>query len=164
MNANVRPWLWIGGAVVVLFFFSRRADAAGGTMPRADIDVDGSDVDATTAIQRFAEAIANAEGYGRAGAIPTRANNPGDLIIPGWTGEKLGAEGISVFATPSEGWRRLRNQLILIRDGKSRVYSPSLTIAQMGAKWAPAEGAIWATNVARGLNVSTSTVLSEVLS
>ena len=136
----------------------------GGLMRRTDVNVDGNDVDATPAIQRFAEAVAYAEGYGQVGAIPTRANNPGDLSIPGWTGDTLGDDQISVFDTPSEGWRRLRHQLILIRDGHSQIYDPSWTIAQMAEHYAPRDPVAWSINVAQKLNVTTDVPVSRLLS
>jgi hypothetical protein len=99
------------------------------------------------AIKRLASAIAFAEGFGIPGAIPTRANNPGDLVIPGWTGGQLGAEKISVFESPAEGWNRLYRQLWLIQSGKSSVYTVNMTIAQMAARWTATEPNHWASNV-----------------
>lgn len=114
-------------------------------------------------MQRFAEAIARAEGFGIPGAIPTLANNPGDLVIPGWTGEKLGSEGISVFSSGEEGWQRLYNQLNLIVTGRSRVYNLDMTILQMGARYAPKDATNWARNVARFLQLSEYSSLREAL-
>jgi hypothetical protein len=122
----------------------------------------------TPHIHRFALAIATAEGYYVANSIPRRANNPGNLIIPGWTGPKIGSEGNSVFPSVEEGWRRLYKQLALIRDGRSRVYNVNMTIAQMGNKWAPGGAAnipgAWAQNVARMLEVQPTTQLRFLLS
>lgn len=114
-------------------------------------------------IQQFAQAIANAEGFFRPGSIPQRANNPGDLKVSGWTGPTLGAEGIPCFDSPDEGWSRLYRQLQLIVDGRSHVYSLSMTIDQMGAKWTDTQPSSWASNVAAFLGVPTSTPLSQVL-
>lgn len=122
-------------------------------------------------IRWFADAIAVAgEGYGIAGAIPTRANNPGDLVIPNWTGNTLGAAKISVFSSPAEGWRRLYKQLQLIVDGQSRVYTPAMTIAEMAKRWTTTEPDAWARNVVNRLqskwaygNVTIDTVIGELL-
>lgn len=119
-------------------------------------------------VRDLANAIARAEGFGVAGAIPTRAHNPGDLVIPGWTGAKLGAEGISVFVSDAEGWARLLRQIQLIVDGKSRVYSLEMTLSEFAAKWTATEPGAWAQNVIRALvtmghAVSAHTTLDEVL-
>ena len=115
----------------------------------------------------FARAVATAEGFYVPTSLPRRANNPGNLVIPGWTGPTLGAERISVFPTVEEGWNRLYRQLNLIVTGKSRVYWLDMTITEMGAKWAPAGPMnvpnAWATNVARMLEVPTNTPLRKVL-
>lgn len=100
-------------------------------------------------VRHLADAIAYAEGFGRPGAIPTRANNPGDLVIPGWTGESLGAQQISVFPTIEEGWRRLYRQLDLILNGQSHVYTRGAdeTIHSIATRWTLTESHIWASNV-----------------
>lgn len=99
----------------------------------------------------LAEAIAHAEGFGVPGAIPTRAHNPGDLVIPAWPGPSLGAEGISVFDSDGEGWLRLYRQLELIRAGRSRVYTLGMSIRDMAAKWTRTQPDDWARNVAAAL-------------
>ena len=62
----------------------------------------------------FIEAIAKEEGYGIAGDIPTRDNNPGDLCAGGFA-TAHGATGVdpkngrfAVFATPEIGFQALR--------------------------------------------------------
>jgi hypothetical protein len=114
------------------------------------------------AIDFLSVAIAGAEGFGKAGTIPTRANNPGDLVIPNWQGSKLGSEGISVFASPLEGWNRLKFQLYLIGSEQSHVYNLDMTIADMAAKWTRTDPGIWATNVARSIPTQTDTTLRQL--
>lgn len=118
-------------------------------------------------VQALARAIATAEGFFVPGSIPARAHNPGNLVIPGWTGPTLGAERISVFDSDDEGWSRLYRQIGLIVSGQSRVYTLDMTIAQMGNAWAPGGNAnipgAWATNVARVLGVPVSTTLRAIL-
>lgn len=123
-----------------------------------------------TGVRKMARAIAKAEGFGKIGAIPTRAHNPGDLVIPGWKGDKLGAEGISVFADDEAGWRALAKQIQLIADGKSHVYTPTMSILEMAKKWTATEQIIWAENVAAHLrnfegmpNVVSSTIIRTIL-
>lgn len=122
----------------------------------------------TNGVQAFALAIANAEGFGIAGAIPTRANNPGDLVIPGWPGQRIGAEGISVFIDVETGWSRLYDQLQRIADGRSTVYYSLMTIGEMGDKWTSTDSGDWSRNVAafltsRGFPATIDTTLGEIL-
>lgn len=110
----------------------------------------------------FARAIAKAEGYGQPGAIPTVANNPGDLKIPGWSGQTLGS-GISVFTTRNDGWDRLYRQLELIVAGLSTQYTLNDTITSMARKWTATDPTTWALIVSSTLGVSSDTPLSQVL-
>lgn len=116
----------------------------------------------------LAQAIAHAEGFGVAGAIPTLAHNPGDLVMPNWKGPKMGAEGISVFPDDGTGWAALEHQLTLIRTRQSHVYVPSMTIQDMAQKWTATQQLEWANNVAdflraNGRTASIDTPLSAVL-
>jgi hypothetical protein len=152
--------------LVILFAFTESASAQ-------EFDTGDSAVtyDFSGRIKSFAKAIASAEGYGLPNAIPTLANNPGDLVIPGWQGAKLGSEGISVLDAdslgdplpPNGGWYRLLRQLQFIVDGTSRVYSLDMTIADMAAKWTATEPAAWASNVAFYLGVMPDTDLRSLL-
>lgn len=142
------PAVLIGVAVIVVLLLAGRV-RAGALRPPAPSD----------AIGRFADAIADAEGFGVAGAVPTRANNPGDLALGGNT---IGA-GITVFPTLEDGWNALYNQLVLIRDRRSSRYTPEMTIADMGARYAPGDAYTWASNVARGLGVPASTQIGSLL-
>jgi hypothetical protein len=102
-------------------------------------------------VRDLARAIANAEGWGLPGTIPTRANNPGDLVLPNWNGPVLGAERIAVFSSEQEGWLRLYHQLQLIASGRSKVYTLGMTIREMGARWTATQPNEWALNVAAWL-------------
>jgi len=119
-------------------------------------------VNYSDSVTTFARAIAYAEGYGIPGAIPTVANNPGDLVIPGWS-PTMGSAGIAVFDSPDYGWSRLYRQIALIVAGQSRHYNMGMTLAQMGRIYAGGDDN-WARNVAANLGVSTSTTLGQVLS
>ena len=116
----------------------------------------------------LALAIAHAEGFGTAGAVPTRAHNPGDLKIPGWTGPVTGTEGISVFENDATGWAALEHELALIKAGKSHVYTLGMTIAEMAHHWTDTQTDNWATNVcdaltAAGRPATLTTLLRDVL-
>jgi len=113
-------------------------------------------------IDEFARAIAFAEGYGTPGAIPTVANNPGDLVIPGWT-PTLGSAGIAVFDSAEYGWSRLKRQIALIVSGQSNYYRMGMSLAEMGQTYAGGDPN-WARNVAGYLGVPTSTTIQQVLS
>lgn len=107
----------------------------------------------------LAQAIANAEGYGQPGAIPTQTNNPGDLKI-GDVGNGT-INGITVFGSQQSGMDALNNQINLMTSGKSSVYTPNETLSQIGDTWSGGDPN-WAKNVASSLGVSTSTPLSNV--
>jgi hypothetical protein len=154
----------VGGAALLL---ARRVDAAGDQGAGLDLMTTLGLGTVTPKIAAMARAIATAEGFYVPDSIPRRANNPGNLVLPNWTGPTLGAERISVFPSVEEGWSRLHRQLALIVTGQSRVYKLDMTIADMGNKWAPG-GAVniagaWASNVARMLEVPPTATLRSVL-
>jgi hypothetical protein len=122
----------------------------------------------TPQMQLLAHAIAFAEGFGLPGTVPTRANNPGDLKVPGWKGPVTGDEGISVLPTEADGWGVLYRQLQLIASEKSRVYDLDMTLEQMAAKWTDTARGPWGQNVCtylqrRGLPASFGTTIRDVL-
>src|SRR4051812_12849473 len=95
----------------------------------------------------LANAIAHAEGFGLPNAIPTRAHNPGDLVLGDKGYGTLGSEDITVFADDKTGWAALEHQLDVIREHKSHVYTPSMSILQMAQKWTNTQQVEWAQNV-----------------
>lgn len=123
-------------------------------------NANASAADRSASFTAFAESIATAEGFGRAGAVPTLRNNPGDLV---------GSDGrIRTFATVDDGWRALYHQLDLMRDGESSYYDPTNSIATVATVWTATEQASWARNVvaamqARGFSVTAQSTLLEVL-
>lgn len=144
-----RNW-WLLGAIGAGVVLMSRSLGATQTVtlnfdPATDDEVDT--VVTTGGILTMAQAIAHAEGFYVPGTVPNRANNPGDLKVPGWTGPVTGAEGISVFPSADEGWRRLYFQLDLIRTGRSRVYSPNMTLGAMAARWTDTQQSAWLNNV-----------------
>lgn len=115
-------------------------------------------------IHKFAAAIAAAEGYGVVGAVPTRANNPGDLTDDGDVGHgfiqtsgPMGAK-ITVYGSITDGWNALYKKLRRMFDGASHVYTLDMTIMEMGIKYAGS--AEWAANVARKMGTDTRTTLA----
>lgn len=152
-------------ASVVAYWFLTRIQTAFDAQGNDDANMTYRD-----SIRWFGEAISYAEGFPVAGSIPQRANNPGDLVIPNWGGQTLGAERISVFSSPAEGWRRLYAQLQLIVNGGSHVYTLNMTIREMAHKWTRTQPDQWAQNVANRLqsrwaygDVTPDTVIGEIL-
>jgi hypothetical protein len=106
--------------------------------------------------KRLAEAIAAAEGFGVAGAIPTVNHNPGDLKVPG---SKM-VNGHTFFETDADGWNALYRQIGLWRSGKSRVMGPDWMFAQVAQKYAE-DWQPWLENVTRILGVTPKTTLRQ---
>jgi len=78
------------------------------------------------------EAIARFEGWGKEGTIPTRDNNPGDIVAGTFT-EAHGASGhagrFATFPTPEAGFAALRSLLCAHYSG--------MTLAAALTKYAP---------------------------
>lgn len=110
----------------------------------------------------FAQAIARQEGFGVPGARPTRNNNPGNLTGTMWSG-RVDDGGFAVFATAADGWDALFRQLQTIANGRSRVYSPDMTIATMATLYSPKpDPTTWAANVAAFAGFTPDTTLTTV--
>jgi hypothetical protein len=111
-------------------------------------------------IAALANAIARAEGFGVAGAVPTRANNPGDLAVGDIGHGVANSAGVTIFGSASDGWAALYNQLLSIFGETSHVYSPAMTFSEMADKWTGGDNAAaWAANVADALGVTPDTTL-----
>lgn len=111
-------------------------------------------------LRRFAEAIAKAEGFGPAGNLATRANNPGNLKA----GDKgLGLiAGKTVFGTVADGWAALTRQINLMVTGASAFYKPDMTIREIAVIYTGGDKPdAWTSIVARQLGVTPDTTLRE---
>lgn len=119
-------------------------------------------------IQRFAEAIAAAEGFFVPGSRPARNHNPGNLTldIGGNSAVPIGNDGrFVVYASDHDGWEDLRAQINLALSGGSSIYTPDMSVLEFAKHWTPDPAGApltWATNVASKLGVSISTPISEV--
>jgi hypothetical protein len=109
----------------------------------------------TSQVQTISDAIAKAEGYGVANAIPTIRNNPGDL--------EDASGNIITFPTPQAGMQALNNQVNLMISGQSAHYDPSMTWAQIGAIYSGSSLPNWANNVAAQLGVDPNSTLGDFL-
>ncbi len=121
------------------------------------------------ATKQLARAIARQEGFFTPGTIPNRNCNPGDLKVR--EGQHyLGQTGTDRFRHAifphrngcAAGWAALYQQIDKIADRTSKIYTPEMTIQQVGRKYA-ASWQIWSKNVARNLNVSPRTTLATLL-
>lgn len=115
-------------------------------------------------LSSLSSAIANAEGYGVSGAIPTIANNPGNIALGDLGGGTLG-QNISIYPDSTSGWNALNNQLQMIMNGQSSVYNPNMTLQQMGQKWAGGGTGSqnWVQNVANYLGVDPNSTIGSIL-
>ena|SRR5690348_463962 len=67
-------------------------------------------------MSKLARLIAQEEGFGKPGALPTRDNNPGDLRHSPHSDHPDDPNGIGVIDTPEDGWADLERQLRLYAD------------------------------------------------
>jgi hypothetical protein len=114
-----------------------------------------------TSLLAMANAIGIAEGFGKPGTIPTRANNPGDLKN-GNIGYGM-LNGITVYPTVEAGQMALQHQLTLIANGDSHKFTSDMTLTQIGQIYANGDPN-WATNVAKNLNISPDSKFSDIIS
>lgn len=116
---------------------------------------------------KLSKAIAAAEGFGRPGTIPTRANNPGDITDDGDVGfgviQSAGPHGaaITIYPTPAAGWEALYKKVHRALAGASHVYRLDMTLSQIAIKWSgdPA----WGRNVARSMGCDCDLTLEELV-
>jgi len=113
-------------------------------------------------VQRFAKAIANAEGFNVPNSRPSRNHNPGDLTLSlGYP--FVGMDGIYiVFGNDDAGWGALRAQVRAMLTNSSHVYNNSMSIIEVASKYTTTDQGPWASIVADGLGVFPSTKLSEL--
>lgn len=82
----------------------------------------------THPVSKLARLIAQREGFGIQGDIPTRNHNPGDLEhAPGETHD--GPSPVGWFATDDEGWAALERQLQLFADRQMTLRAAIYTFA-----------------------------------
>jgi len=122
-----------------------------------------------TFVNKFANAIATAEGFFARDAtpnVPQRANNPGNLTDDGdigygtiQTSGPMGAK-ITIYPSVEAGLQALCRKLRRMLNGASMTYPRTFTIEQLAMKYSGDPN--WATNVARELGVSTSTTLMQL--
>ncbi len=119
-------------------------------------------------VLKFAHAISVAEGFGPPGNLPTRANNPGDLtgIDKGSfaTNGTANKEGVWNFVNLVDGWSALYLKVDRILRGASKVYPLTMTLEEMGTRYAGVGKPEWAINVAKDLGVPVTMTLQQFIS
>jgi len=84
-------------------------------------------------VTRLAQLIATEEGFFRAGTLPARRHNPGDLRhSPHASHAGIGPDDIGAIDSDADGWADLERQLRLYADR-------GLTLGEAIAQWAPPE-------------------------
>jgi hypothetical protein len=148
--------LWILAGLLVLLVYT------GGTAIQS-ISMETSQA----LIDKLAYAIAVAEGFFVSGSRSQRNHNPGDFETD-ITRKGVTMDGpYVVYANDTDGWEALKVQVSLMLSGRSRVYTPSMTISDVAYKYAdgehdPVGASNWAENVASQLGVDTSTRLQDL--
>ena len=112
----------------------------------------GSSSGPSSVVVAIAQAIANAEGFGQPGAIPTVRNNPGDI-------ENLSGV-VKTYDTVQDGWNALYDYIQRMIDG-TWIYNTGQTWAQIGGIYSGTPGGPWATNVASFLGVDVNSTLGD---
>ena len=146
----------IAGAVLAYILFNEYQSPGGGIAAL---------IGPSQPVMALASAISVAEGFGETNAIPTRANNPGDITdvgqnLPGDTGQRLG-QNIIVFATVTDGWNALYAQCQRMLSGTDPLYPASDTLQAAGGTYAN-DPVNWPANVASQLGVSINTTLGQL--
>ena len=111
-------------------------------------------------------AVAFAEGYQVPGSVPARLNNPGDISDGRATygSEFHSGSNITTFPNAATGWSWLYTKVDNVANGRSSVYDPSMSWREIGAKWAPQNAEVWASNVAGALGVDSDSSLGDYMS
>ena len=113
-----------------------------------------------TKVEIFAHAIAHAEGYGVAHALPTVCNNPGDLKGAKFEGQVgLCKGGHARFKNAAYGWNALYNQIDKMISGQSRVYHASMTFREVARLYA-GDSKRWLKNVCAAMGIVPEATLS----
>jgi hypothetical protein len=146
MNEGLLLLLLVGA----YYLYSSSSGAAGGSGNFSALTV------------QLAQAIANAEGFNQAGSLAQTNNNPGDLTVDiTGTGTGTDANGFVIYGSADDGWNALYTQVQEMLSGTSGIYSPTMTIAQVGQSYANGDSN-WASNVAAYMGVATSTPLNQL--
>lgn len=114
-------------------------------------------------VQKLADGIERAEGYGVPGARPTVNNNPGDLRLD-TIGRSIGVDnaGFQIYASYEDGRQALEKQARLMLNNGSRIYNEDMTIREVASHYTTTERDAWAFNVASSIGVSPDTPINQI--
>jgi hypothetical protein len=110
-------------------------------------------------MSKLAHLIAQEEGYGIPGALPTRDNNPGDLRHSPHSFHSGDPNAIGQIDTSEDGWADLERQLGLFADR-------GMTLREAIYEFAPPNennSAAYLAYVCRGLGVTEDTSVADAL-
>lgn len=112
----------------------------------------------------IARAIAIAEGANVEGSNPDRLNNPGDISDGASTygSEAHSGSNVTTFPDKETGWSWLYQKLQNIANGKSHVFSTSMTWTAFAQKYA-GDWHNWVANVTRELGVDASSTFGDYI-
>lgn len=116
----------------------------------------------------LAGAIAQAEGYGLPNAIPTLANNPGNIEagdVGNGTLQAAQNQQITVYNSLADGASALENLLSNAVNGNSSLYSPSMTLSQFGSMYSSGSTSgnpVYGNLLGKILGVDPSTTISQI--
>lgn len=118
-----------------------------------------------TVVAQLADAIAYAEGFFAPNSRANRNKNPGNLtqdIAGGGAG--IGKDGMFiVYATAEDGWLDLKQQVRMMLDDASHIYSSNMTIREVAMRYTTTDQFAWATNVASRMGVPMNTPLRDLV-
>lgn len=141
---------------VGIFYLLTKALEDSGSIP------EGGSMPATI-YDKWASAIMEFEGW-FPGSVSWRNNNPGNLKAAGQPGiVTKDSQGHAIFDSFQNGWRALVNQLRAAVEGRSAVYTPSMTIEQFFSRYAEANSKEYAAFVSARLGVSPQTQIRELI-
>jgi hypothetical protein len=131
-----------------------------GSLTGSTINGDPSTWPGTDKIWNICIAVALAEGYNNGiGCAPFDLNNPGDLSPGDEAGQSTcggaqehGGSAIIVFCTAEAGWSALYTKFSNVVNGRSDVYTPSMTWTAIAHKYA-GNWQAWLNNVTNYLGV-----------
>lgn len=112
----------------------------------------------------IARAIAIAEGADQPGSNPDRLNNPGDISDGASTygSEAHSGSNVTTFPDKETGWSWLYRKLENVANGKSHVFSTSMTWTEFAQKYA-GNWQNWVKNVTRELGVDPSSTFGDYI-
>jgi hypothetical protein len=143
-DVNTTKFILFGGAAAVLAYFMKKTTG---------VSITGY----SDKVKSIARAIAQAEGYGQPGVIPTVRNNPGDIT----ESEGKGGWIPKTYPSADAGWNALYAYVQRMIDGTGH-YNTSMTWREIGQIY---DGELaymnWVNNVTLALAVSPDSTLGD---